>query len=120
MKHAKSRGGGMTTSISGTSNKPETYQRWARAMHQRSKFLAKILAMAQLEKGNNGNEQWYLRPAMIQRSEKKNVESVVEPFENLLNTFDVEDKEGIYCISSGLCVTLVIQEYLFKTEIHGK
>ena len=105
MKHAKSRGGGMTTSISGTSNKPETYQRWARTMHQRSKFLAKILAMAQLEKGNNGNALWY---------------TIYAFFVFHINTFDVEDKEGIFCISSGLCVTLGLQEYLFKTEIHGK
>ena len=60
-------------------------------MHQRSQFLAKTLAMAQLEKGDNGNENCDLRPTEIQRSEK-NIESVVEAFENLLNPLDVEDK----------------------------
>ena len=55
----------------------------------------------------------------MQRS-KKNVESVVEAFENLLNPLGVEDKEGICCISSDLCVTLDIQEDLLKAEIYGK
>ena len=79
--------------------------------------------MAQLEKGNehcdNGNEHCDLRPTEIQWSEK-NLESVVESFENPLNPLDVENKEGIYCISSGLCVTLDIQEDLLKAEIYGK
>ena len=60
-----------------------------------------------------------IRPTEIQQS-KKNVESVVEAFENLLNTLDVEDKEGIYFISSGLCVTLDIQEDLLKADRYGK
>ena len=82
-------------------------------------FLAKILAMAQLEKRDNGNEQCDLQPTAIQRSEK-NVELVVEAFENLLNPLYVEDKEIIFYISSGLRVTLGIQENLSKADIHGK
>ena len=50
---------------------------------------------------------------------KDKVESVVEAFENL-NPLDLEDIEGICCISSGLCVTLDIQEDLLKAEIYGK
>ena len=119
MKHAKSRGGGVGVGISGTSNNPEAYQRWARTVHQRSQFLAKTLAMAQLKKGDNENGHCDLRPTEIQRSEK-NVESVVESFENPLNPLDVEDKEGIYCISSGLCVTLDIQEDLLKADMAKK
>ena len=119
MKHAKSRGSGMGEGISGISNNSEAYQRWARTMHQRSQFLAKTLEMAQLEKGHNGNEHCDLRPTEIQQS-KKNVESVAEAFENHLKPLDMEDKEGIYCISSGLCVTLDIQEHLLKAEIYGK
>ena len=50
---------------------------------------------------------------------KDKVESVVEAFENL-NPLDLEDIEGICSISSGLCVTLDIQEDLLKVEIYGK
>ena len=50
---------------------------------------------------------------------KDKVESVVEASENL-NPLDLEDIEGICCISSGLCVTLDIQEVLLKAEIYGK
>ena len=75
--------------------------------------------MAQLEKGGNGNEHCDLRPTEIQQSEKDKVESVVEASENL-NPLDLEDIEGICCISSGLCVTLDIQEDLLKAEIYGK
>ena len=32
----------------------------------------------------------------------------------------MEDKEDIYCISSGLCVRLDIQEDLLKAKIYGK
>ena len=60
-----------------------------------------------------------LRPTEMQRSEK-NVESVIEAFENLFNPLHVEDKEGICCISSGWCVTLDIQEDLLKEEIYVK
>ena len=49
-----------------------------------------------------------------------NVESVVEAFENLLNPLDVEEKESRYCISSGLCVTLDIEEDILKVEIYSK
>ena len=60
-------------------------------MHQRSQFLAKTLAMAQLEKGDNGKENCDLRPTEIPQP-KKNIESVVEAFENFLNPLNVEDK----------------------------
>ena len=59
------------------------------------------------------NQQRYNNP------KKDKVESVVEAFENL-NPLDLEDIEGICCISSGLCVTLDIQEDLLKAEIYGK
>ena len=54
--------------ISGISNNPGAYQRWTRIMHQRNQFLAKTLAMTQLEKGDNGknsviyNQQRYSDP----------------------------------------------------------
>ena len=50
---------------------------------------------------------------------KDKVESVVEASENL-SPLDLEDIEGICCISSGLCVTIDIQEDLLKVEIYGK
>ena len=50
--------------------------------------------MAQLERGDNGNEQCDLRLTAIQQSER-NVESVVEAFENVI-PLDVENKEAIY------------------------
>ena len=75
--------------------------------------------MTQLEKGDNWNEHCGLWPTEIQLS-KKNVESVVEAFENVLNPVDVEDKEDIYWISSGLCIRLDIQEDLLKAKIYGK
>ena len=59
------------------------------------------------------NQQRYNNP------KKDKVESVVEASENL-NPLDLEDIEGICCISSGLCVTLDIQEDLLKVEIYGK
>ena len=59
------------------------------------------------------NQQRYNNP------KKDKVESVVEASENL-NPLDLEDIEGICCISSGLCVTLDIQEDLLKAEIYGK
>ena len=102
MKHAKSRGVGMGVGISGISNNPEAYQRWARTIHQRSQFLAKSLTMAQLEKGDNRNEHCDLQLTVIQRSEKI-VESVVEAFENLLNPLDVEDK--VYIVYLLVCAS---------------
>ena len=94
MKHAKSREGGIGVGISSISNNPEAYQRWATTMHQRNQFLAKILAIGLLEKCDNGNEHYDIRPTEIQRSEK-NLESVVEAFENLFSPLHVEHKEGL-------------------------
>ena len=34
MKHAKSKGSGMSVGISVIDNNPEAYQQWARTMHQ--------------------------------------------------------------------------------------
>ena len=88
-------------------------------MQQRSQFLAKTLATAQLEKSDNRNEQWDLRPTEIQRC-KKYTESFVEVFGNLLNTLDGKVKEAIHCISSGLSVTLDIKGNLLKSGICDK
>ena len=110
MKHAKSRGVGMGVGISGISNNPEAYQRWARTIHQRSQFLAKSLTMAQLEKGDNRNEHCDLQLTVIQRSEKI-VESVVEAFENLLNPLDVEDK--VYIVYLLVCASRQIFKKIF-------
>ena len=85
----------MSVYISGIRNNPEAYQQWAGTMHQGSQFLAKTLVMAQLEKGDNGNENCDLLAAEIQQP-KKNVESVVEAFENLLKSLDVEDNYILY------------------------
>ena len=62
----------------------------------------------------------YDQQRYINLKKKDNVESVAEAFENLLNSVDLEDIEGICCIFSGLCVTLDIQEDLLKAEIYGK
>ena len=121
MKHAKSRGGGKGVGVSGISNNREVYQQWARTMHQEN------LAMAQLEKSDNGNEHYDLGPSEIQQSEKNN-ESSAEAFENLLHLLDVEYKEGIYCISPGLSITHCacifwvhhLCMHLLKAEIYGK
>ena len=75
--------------------------------------------MAQLQKGDNQIEHCELRRTEIKRS-KKNVKLVLEDFENLLKPLDAEGKKGIYCISSGLCITVDIQEDLLRAEIYGK
>ena len=62
--------------------------------------------MAQLEKDFNGNEHCHLRPTEMQRS-KKNVESVVQAFQKLLNPFS----------TPLMWRTLDIQEDLLKAEI---
>ena len=49
MKHAKSKDDGKGVGVSGISNNPS-------AIHQQRQFLAKTLAIAQLEKADNGNE----------------------------------------------------------------
>ena len=87
-------------------------------MYQRSQYLAKHLAIAQLEKGDNGNDKCHLRPTKIQRSEW-NAESFVAASKNLVNSLDVKDKVGIYCIKTGLFLTFHIQKKSFKNrDIH--
>ena len=75
--------------------------------------------MAQLENSYHDNRRGDLRPAEVQQPEK-NVASVVEAFENLLSPLDVKDKEGIYYISSGFCITLHIEEVSLKVVVYGQ
>ena len=76
--------------------------------------------MAQLEEGDNGNECCNLRSTGTNQRSEKNVESVVEAFGKPSQPLNVEDQEGMYCTSSGLCVTLDMQEDLLKAEKYGK
>ena len=82
-------------------------------MQQRSQFLQKNLFMAHLEKSDEGKKHHDLRPSQILRFER-NFKAAVAAFENLLINFAVEDKVGLYCISSGLRAPPDIQEDLMR------
>ena len=119
MRHAKSKCDGMGLGILGISNNPEASV-MGRNNASKKSILDKMIAMACLETTEKEKEHHDLQSSEIHQS-KKNVKLVKEAFENLLNPFDAENKEGIYCIiSSGLCVTLDIQKDLLKPEIYCK
>ena len=73
--------------------------------------------MAQLEEGDNGNEHCNLRSTGTNQRSEKNVESVVEAFGKPSQPLNVEDQEGMYCTSSGLCVTRYARRSFKSREI---
>ncbi len=120
MRHAKSHGGAGSAGLTGILTNYNSYQRWVRTTHVRTQFKEETLNMADMLPESQGNVKHHdLRPREIQRSEKC-VEKAVDAVKSFLNPFEVEDKEHLYCISSGAPVPLHIEIDIMKAEEKGE
>ena len=122
MKHAKSRSGagGSGTGISGIAGNYDAYQRWVRTTHERSKYVEATLNMADML-ANSESSTWHrdLRPAEI----KKGDQEVCQTQEAILgstNPFTINDKDNLYCISSGSRVPKDHEPDILTAEVKGK
>lgn len=111
MKHSKSHGGagGGSAGLSGLLSNYYAYQRWVRAAHERVQFVKEALAVVgMLADDSDAKKHRDLRRTEIERSET-NVEKVAEAIVGFINPFEMEQKDKLYCISSGASATSEIE-----------
>lgn len=122
MKHAKSRSGagGSGTGISGIAGNYDAYQRWVRTTHERSKYVEATLNMADML-ADSESSTWHrdLRPAEIQKGDREVCETQ-EAILGFTNPFTIDDKDNLYCISSGARVPKEHEKDILSAELQGK
>ena len=84
------------TILTGITRNYTAYQRWVRPLINNAAFhMADMLT-----ESNEEDEHKDTRPSEIRRSER-NVKSTIGAIESFLNPFEVDNPDGLYCISSG-------------------
>jgi hypothetical protein len=116
--HSKSHGGG-SAYLSGLLSNYDAYQRWVRAFHERVQFVKGALAMLDmLADDSDAKKHRDLRRSEIERSEA-NVVKVAEAIVGFINPFEMEQKDKLYCISSGASATSEIERDAMLVEAFG-
>ena len=121
MKHSKSHGGawGGSAGLSGLLSNYDAYQRWVRVAHERVQFVKGALAMVDmLADDSDATKHRDLRKTEIERSEA-NVVKVAEAIVGFINPFEMEQKDKLYCISSGASATSEIERDDILAEAFG-
>jgi hypothetical protein len=121
MKLSKSHGGagGGSAGLSGLLSNSDAYQRWVRAAHERVQFVKGALAMVDmLADDSDAKKHRDLRITEIERSEA-NVVKVAEAIVGFINPFEMEQKDKLYCISSGASATSEIERDAMLVEAFG-
>jgi hypothetical protein len=120
MKHSKSHGGalGASAGLSGLLSNYDAYQRWVRTVHERVQFVKGALAMVDiLAADSDAKKHRDLRRTEIERSEA-NVVKVAESIFGY-NPLEMEQKDKLYCISSGASATPEIERDVILAEALG-
>jgi hypothetical protein len=118
MKHSKSPGGG-SAGLSGLLSNYDAYQRWVRAAHERVHFVKGALDMVDmLADDSDAKKHRDLRRIEIERSEA-NVVKVAEAIVGFINPFEMEQKDKLYCISSGVSATSEIERDVILAAAFG-
>ncbi len=121
MKYAKSHGGagGCGAGLTGLVNNYDTYQKWVRTTHERSKFVEATFSMADMLSESNGNRKHKdLRPTEVMKSEMR-VQKTIDAINSFMNPFDVPDKEKLHSISSGAAAPTEIMGDVLRAEHAG-
>ena len=112
-RHAKSHSG-----IVGFSRNRSAYYRWWRTRHARVSYLQatkKIANIDTLESTSNKD----LRCSQILKSEQDTC-CVMEAINNFINPFTIEDKDRLYCPSSGAPVPSNVENDILMSDEIGK
>lgn len=112
-RHAKSHGG-----IIGFSRKYGAYMRWCLTRHCRAEYVQGTFQMVEMESNELLVHKDTRKSEII--SSEQYVQHVVDAFQNFMNPFEVEDKEGLYCLSSGTSAPKDVEQQLFDADKLGK
>lgn len=112
-RHAKSHGG-----IVGFSRNHSAYYRWCMTRHARASYCQASMEMADMDSQDCSTHK-DLRPSQITRSED-DTRKVLQAIRNFINPFEVENKDVLYCLSSGAPATKDIEHDLLRAVKVGK
>ena len=100
-KHAKYKGGGGTgAGLPGIFKNQESYQRWTRTTSECTKYYQETLSLADMKREIcDGSSHKDLRKA-----------------ETFIDSFDVEDHQELYCLSSGMAVDMETTQESWKRD----
>ena len=112
-RHAKSHGG-----IIGFSRNSAAYYRWCVTRHSRAQYVEATLDMADMT-ASEASAHKELRVSQMQNSEN-NVKKITEAVLGFTNPFQVENKEELYCLSSGIPATQEVSNSLLQALELGK
>ncbi|KAK3765219.1 hypothetical protein RRG08_051843 [Elysia crispata] len=94
-RQAKSKGGIIVFSR----NMP-AYNRWCITRHTRAAYLNATLELVDMDKGDNSTHKEE-RPSKMQESETA-VQHVYSAVNRFINPFDIDEKDSLICLSSGM------------------
>ena len=122
MKSTKSRGGsgGTGAGVCGIAQNYAAYQRWARTMHERCKYLDATNALVNLhDTPSEAVHHRDLRNSEVIKSEQV-IQRTVDAVTSFVNPFRIDDKEHLYNVSSGVKIPLEIEKDVLNAEALGK
>ena len=121
MRHAKSRvgPGSRGAGVSGLLHNYEAYCRWARTVHERSKYVDVMFQMADMTDEGRGNTHWDVCPSMIKRS-KKETAKVPDAFDSFFHPFSIDGDEKLYRIASDKPATPEVESAVMSAKSFGK
>lgn len=111
-RHAKSHGG-----IIGFSRNYAAYYRWCMTRHWRAGYLQATYEIAEMTDTESTSHK-DVRLSEVKKSEE-DVHRVTEAISNFINPFEIEEKEVLFCLSSGAPAPKEVEEDLLAAETRG-
>ena len=112
-RHAKSRGG-----IIGFSRNFAAYLRWCMTRHLRANYVAASYELAEMS-STDASSHKDNRQASKTASEQ-DFQKVVMSFDNFINPFNIDNKDALYCISSGSPLTEESEKQVLEADKIGQ
>ena len=111
-RHAKSHGG-----IVGFIRSHAAYYRWCTTRHARGRYHQAALEMTEMDSQDYSSHKG-LRSSQIAKSDE-DTKKVMQAISNFINSFDVDTKDVLYCLSSGAPAPKDIEEDLLNADKAG-
>eukprot|EP00745_Piridium_sociabile_P026705 TRINITY_DN42673_c0_g1_i18.p1 TRINITY_DN42673_c0_g1~~TRINITY_DN42673_c0_g1_i18.p1 ORF type:complete len:760 (+),score=189.88 TRINITY_DN42673_c0_g1_i18:236-2515(+) len=112
-RHAKSQGG-----IKGFSTSQKTYHRWVTTRHDRALYHQATLESVDMDSQENTAHK-DLRPSQVTQSDADTVK-VMQAVNNFVNPFQIENKNELYCLSSGAPAPKDVENDLLSADRVGE